>query len=88
MEKGRGYYRALALFACAASVAGCTAAFGSAAGASGAGVVRLSGGSRSGAEVTIRQTVNFHQPVESPGDLARRMESVNQALGEWMSQEG
>jgi hypothetical protein len=26
--------------------------------------------------------------VESPGDLARRMESVNQALGEWMSQEG
>lgn len=60
----------------------------SAAGASGAGAVRLSGGSRSGAEVTIRQTVNFHQPVESPGDLARRMESVNQALGEWMSQEG
>ena len=55
-----------------------------------AGPVRtqLSGGSRSGAEVSIRQTVNFNQPVESPGDLARRMESVNQALGEWMSQEG
>ena len=40
------------------------------------------------ADVTISQTVNFNQPVESPGDVARRMESVNQALGEWMSQEG
>lgn len=40
------------------------------------------------ADVTITQTVNFNQPVESPGDVARRMESVNQALGEWMSQEG
>lgn len=39
-------------------------------------------------QVNINQTVNFNQPVESPGDVARRMESVNQALGEWMSQEG
>lgn len=39
-------------------------------------------------EVNIVQNVNFNQPVESPGDVARRMESVNQALGEWMSQEG
>ena len=39
-------------------------------------------------QVNITQTVNFNQPVESPGDVARRMESVNQALGEWMSQEG
>lgn len=39
-------------------------------------------------EVNITQNVNFNQPVESPGDVARRMESVNQALGEWMSQEG
>ena len=39
-------------------------------------------------EVNIVQNVSFHQPVESPGDVARRMESVNQALGEWMSQEG
>lgn len=39
-------------------------------------------------EVNIVQNVSFNQPVESPGDVARRMESVNQALGEWMSQEG
>ena len=39
-------------------------------------------------QVHITQNVSFNQPVESPGDVARRMESVNQALGEWMSQEG
>jgi len=39
-------------------------------------------------DVNIVQNVNFNQPVDSPGDVARRMESVNQALGEWMSQEG
>ena len=55
--------------------------------------VALLGGSSGGGtsrppEVNIVQNVNFNQPVESPGDVARRMESVNQALGEWMSQEG
>ncbi len=54
----------------------------------GQGGAQLSGGSRSGQGISIQQTVNFNQPVESPGDLARRMESVNQMLGEWMSQEG
>ncbi|MBP3649820.1 MAG: hypothetical protein J6K73_08565 [Clostridia bacterium] len=45
-------------------------------------------GTSSPPEVNIVQNVSFNQPVESPGDVARRMESVNQALGEWMSQEG
>ena len=55
-------------------------------------VALLGGSSGAGAsrppEVNIVQNVSFNQPVESPGDVARRMESVNQALGEWMSQEG
>ena len=59
-----------------------------------AGQVAPQVGSQTGAgasrppEVNIVQNVSFNQPVESPGDVARRMESVNQALGEWMSQEG
>ncbi len=50
------------------------------------GTAAPSGGSAAG--VTITQNIAFHQPVESPGDVARRMESVNEALGEWLSQEG
>lgn len=38
--------------------------------------------------VSVQQTVHFHQQVESPGDVARRMDAVNQALGVLMSQEG
>ncbi|MBE5801690.1 MAG: hypothetical protein E7319_05310 [Clostridiales bacterium] len=38
--------------------------------------------------VTVNQTVTFNQPMESPGDVARRMEQVNQELGALMGQEG
>nr|DAD76704.1 MAG TPA: Intron-binding protein aquarius N-terminus [Siphoviridae sp. ctQJR51]DAD76729.1 MAG TPA: Intron-binding protein aquarius N-terminus [Siphoviridae sp. ctQJR51]DAF96536.1 MAG TPA: Intron-binding protein aquarius N-terminus [Siphoviridae sp. ctHj524]DAF96561.1 MAG TPA: Intron-binding protein aquarius N-terminus [Siphoviridae sp. ctHj524] len=31
----------------------------------------------------VQQTVNFYEPVESPGQVARRMEDVNDQLG-WM----
>ena len=37
---------------------------------------------QSGATV-VQQTVNFYEPVESPGQVARRMEDVNDQLG-WM----
>ena len=34
------------------------------------------------AGVTVNQSVTFNEPVESPGQVARRMEDVNDALGE------
>ena len=30
--------------------------------------------------VTVNQTVEFNQPVETPAQVARRMEEVNEAL--------
>lgn len=33
------------------------------------------------AGATVNQTVNFYEPVESPGQVARRMEDVNDQLG-------
>ncbi len=45
-------------------------------------------GQEAARSVSVQQTVHFHQQVESPGDVARRMEAVNQALGVMMSQEG
>ena len=39
-------------------------------------------GGAGGAPV-VQQTVNFYEPVESPGQVARRMEDVNDQLG-WM----
>lgn len=39
---------------------------------------------QSGATV-VQQTVNFYEPVESPGQVARRMEDVNDQLGMMMA---
>lgn len=39
---------------------------------------------QSGAPV-VQQTVNFYEPVESPGQVARRMEDVNDQLGMMMA---
>jgi len=36
---------------------------------------------RSSGEVVVNQSVTFNEPVESPGQVARRMEDVNDALG-------
>ena len=37
------------------------------------------------AGATVNQTVNFYEPVESPGQVARRMEDVNDQLGMMMA---
>ena len=39
---------------------------------------------QSGAPV-VQQTVNFYEPVESPSQVARRMENVNDQLGMMMA---
>ena len=39
---------------------------------------------QSGAPV-VQQTVNFYEPVESPSQVARRMEDVNDQLGMMMA---
>ena len=41
------------------------------------------GQSGAGGAPVVQQTVNFYEPVESPGQVARRMEDVNDQLG-WM----
>ena len=41
------------------------------------------GQSGAGGAPVVQQTVNFYEPVESPGQMARRMEDVNDQLG-WM----
>ncbi|MDD3336794.1 MAG: hypothetical protein PHI98_14990 [Eubacteriales bacterium] len=42
---------------------------------------RANGGGTAAAGVTVNQTVQFYEPVESPSQVARRMEDVNDALG-------
>lgn len=39
------------------------------------------GQSGAGGAPVVQQTVNFYEPVESPGQVARRMEDVNDQLG-------
>ena len=41
------------------------------------------GQSGAGGAPVVQQTVNFYEPVESPSQVARRMEDVNDQLG-WM----
>lgn len=45
---------------------------------------RLNGSGGGSAGVTVNQSVTFNEPVESPSQVARRMEDVNDALGELM----
>lgn len=42
------------------------------------------GQSGAGGAPVVQQTVNFYEPVESPGQVARRMEDVNDQLGMMM----
>ena len=35
-------------------------------------------------DIVVNQNVNFNQPVESPASVARRMEDVNDALGQML----
>lgn len=43
------------------------------------------GQSGAGGAPVVQQTVNFYEPVESPGQVARRMEDVNDQLGMMMA---
>ena len=43
------------------------------------------GQSGAGGATMVQQTVNFYEPVESPGQVARRMEDVNDQLGMMMA---
>jgi hypothetical protein len=35
--------------------------------------------------VVVNQNVSFHEPVESPAQVARRMADVNDALGQLLA---
>ena len=43
------------------------------------------GQSGAGGAPVVQQTVNFYEPVESPSQVARRMEDVNDQLGMMMA---